>query len=93
MPNLHASEDAESIADEHVQDHVVPPTLVEIGQQMAKHHLSSKTSEYIKKVDILFLYHQYKIQYDKTNSIRDCRLFNHIYLEFGKIFYGMTELV
>jgi hypothetical protein len=37
--DLHSGEDSEAVADEDIQNHVVPPALVEVWQQMPKRNL------------------------------------------------------
>jgi len=39
LADLHPSEDPQPVADEDIQDEIVPPTLVEVGQEVTKHHL------------------------------------------------------
>ena len=41
---LHAGVDAEPVADEHVEHHVVPPALVKVGQEMTERHLEKNWS-------------------------------------------------
>ena len=39
LAHLHPGEDAKPVAHQHVEHQVVPPALVEVGQQVAKDHL------------------------------------------------------
>jgi len=39
LAHLHPGEDPQPVADEDIEDEVVPPTLVEVRQEMSEHHL------------------------------------------------------
>jgi hypothetical protein len=39
LANLHPGEDPEAVAEEDVEDEIVPPALVKVGQKVAERHL------------------------------------------------------